>query len=297
MRTQQSVFNSQERMRPLLMHLIDSHAHLNLNQFNKDRETVIERARKAGLVAIVNIGTDLASSRATVKLAEKHDFIYATVGVHPHDAKTVTSAVLDELRTLARHPKVVAIGEIGLDYYRDLSPRDVQRRAFAEQLALAAELRLPVVIHSREAHADVLAALRGWEGTGVLHSYSAGPELVEEVLELGFSIGISGPVTFPKANRLREVAAAVPLERLLVETDCPYLTPVPYRGRRNEPAYVQHVVETVARARKMPAEAVAQATAGNACRLFGMPNPRRREQAALENPTPALQAGVTQIPQ
>ena len=284
--------DSQERTRPL--HLIDSHAHLNLNRFNQDREAVIERARKAGLVAIVNIGTDLASSRATVKLAGKHDFIYAAVGVHPHDAKTVTQAVLDELRTLAHHPKVVAIGEIGLDYYRDLSPRDVQHRAFAEQLALAAELRLPVVVHSREAHADVLTSLRGWEGTGVLHSYSAGPEHLEEMLDLGFSIGISGPVTFPKANRLRAVAAAVPLERLLVETDCPYLTPVPYRGKRNEPAYVQYVVETVARTRKMPAEAVAQATVDNTHRLFGISNPRRREQAALENPIPALQAGVTQ---
>jgi len=258
-------------MRSLLMHLIDSHAHLDFGHFNADREAVIERAREAGLVTIVNIGTSLASSRATVKLAEQYDFIYAAVGVHPHDAKTVTPAVLDELRALTRHPKVVAIGEIGLDYYRDLSPRDVQRRAFAEQLALAAELRLPVVIHSREAHADVLAALRGWEGTGVLHSYSAGPEHLEEVLGLGFSIGISGPVTFPKAERLREVAAAVPLERLLVETDCPYLTPVPYRGRRNEPAYVQYVVEAVACARKMPAETVAQATVDNTRRLFGVP--------------------------
>ena len=263
------------------MHMIDSHAHLNFDRFNKDRETVIERARQTGLVAIVNIGTSLTSSRATVKLAEQYDFIYAAVGVHPHDAKTVTPAVLDELCALARHPKVVAIGEIGLDYYRDLSPRDVQRRAFGEQLALAAELRLPVVIHSREAHADVLAALRDWVGFppgggieggyGVLHSYSAGPEHLEEVLGLGFSIGISGPVTFPKANRLRKVAAAVPLERLLVETDCPYLTPVPYRGRRNEPAYVQYVVETVARARKMPAETVAQATVDNTRRLFGVP--------------------------
>jgi TatD DNase family protein len=178
--------------------------------------------------------------------------------------------VLDELRALSRHPKVVAIGEIGLDYYRDLSPRPVQRRAFAEQLALAAELELPVVIHSREALDDVLAALRGWEGSGVLHSYSGGPERLGEVLELGFSIGISGPVTFPKAEPLRAAAAAVPLERLLVETDCPYLTPVPYRGRRNEPAYVRYVAQAVARARGMEAEPLARATADNARRLFGM---------------------------
>jgi len=252
------------------MRLIDSHAHLNFPQFDADREAVIARARKAGLVAILNVGTDLASSRTAVKLAEKYDFLYAAVGVHPHDARTLTPTVLDELRRLARHPKVVAIGEIGLDYYRDLSPRPMQQWAFADQLALAAELGLPVVVHSREAHDDVLATLQGWDGVGVLHSYSAGPERLEEVLELGFYIGISGPVTFPKANRLRAVAATVPLERLLVETDCPYLTPEPHRGRRNEPAYVQYVVEAVARARETSPKAVARATADNARRLFGM---------------------------
>ncbi|MBE9507189.1 MAG: TatD family hydrolase [Chloroflexi bacterium] len=266
---------SQSIVKTTVTPLIDSHAHLDFQQFDADREAVIERAREAGLVAIVNIGTDLASSRAAVALAEKYDFIYAAVGVHPHDAKTVTPVVLEELRALVRHPKVLAIGEIGLDYYRDLSPRPVQRRAFADQLALAAELALPVVIHSREAHDDVLAALREWVGTegdtGVLHSYSAGPERLEEVLALGFFIGISGPVTFPKANRLRAVAAAAPLDRLLVETDCPYLTPNPHRGRRNEPAYVRYVAQAVARAREMPEEAVAQATADNARRLFGIP--------------------------
>lgn len=255
------------------MQLIDSHAHLDFSQFDADRDAVIERARGAGLVAILNVGADLPSSQAAVALADTYDFIYAAVGVHPHDAVTVTPAVLDELRALARHPKVVAVGEIGLDYYRDLSPRPAQRRAFADQLALAAELHLPVVVHSREAHDDVLVALQGWEGTGVLHSYSAGPERLEEVLGLGFSIGISGPVTFRKADQLRAVAAAVPLERLLVETDCPYLTPVPYRGKRNEPAYVRYVVEAVARARGVPAEAVAQATAVNAHSLFGVAPP------------------------
>jgi TatD DNase family protein len=250
--------------------LVDSHAHLDFPQFDHDREKVVQRAREAGLVAILNVGTNLASSRAAVALAQKYDFVYAAVGVHPHDAKTVTSTVLDKLRTLARHPTVVAVGEIGLDYYRDLSPRPVQRRAFADQLALATELALPVVVHSRQAHDDVLAALRGWEGTAVLHTYSAGPERLDQVLELGFSIGISGPVTFPKADRLRAVAAHVSLDRLLVETDCPYLTPVPYRGRRNEPAYVQYVVEAVARARRMPIHVVAQATVDNARRLFGI---------------------------
>jgi TatD DNase family protein len=252
------------------LRLIDSHAHLDFSPFDDDREAVIERAEEAGVVAILNVGTSLRSSRAAVALAEQHGFIYAAVGIHPHDAVTATAVVLDELRTLACHPKVVAVGEIGLDYYRDLSPRPAQRRAFADQLALAADLKLPVVVHSREAHDDVLTALQGWDGTGVLHSYSAGPERLEEVLGLGFSVGVSGPVTFPKADRLRAVAAAVPLDRLLVETDCPYLTPVPHRGRRNEPAYVQYVVEAVARARGVPAHGVAQATADNARRVFGI---------------------------
>ncbi|MEE8390031.1 MAG: TatD family hydrolase [Anaerolineae bacterium] len=268
------------------MRLIDSHAHLDFRQFNDDRDAVIEQAREAGLIAIVNVGTNSSSSRAAVALAEQYDFIYATVGVHPHDAKTVTAAVLDELRALARHPKVVAVGEIGLDYYvglgqsADHSPRPVQRRAFADQLDLATELELPVVIHDREAHDDVMATLREWdhspsvretrEGLGVFHTYSAGSERLEKVLEMGFFVGLSGPVTFPKANALRAVAAAVPLERLLVETDCPYLTPKPYRGRRNQPAYVRYVVEAVAQARGMSVETVAQATADNARRLFGI---------------------------
>jgi TatD DNase family protein len=275
------------------MRLVDSHAHLDFSQFDADQEAAIERAREAGLVAILNVGTDLTSSRAAVALADQYDFIYATVGIHPHGAKTVTTAVLDKLRTLARHPKVIAIGEIGLDYYRDRSPRPVQRRAFADQLALATELGLPVVVHSREALDDVLTTLRGWQGfppgggteveraspsvggieggTGVLHSYSGGPERLEEVLALSFSISISGPVTFRKASRLREVAKTVPLERLLVETDCPYLTPAPHRGQRNEPSYVRYVVEAVARARRMPAETVAHATANNTRYWFGIP--------------------------
>ncbi|MBU0702729.1 MAG: TatD family hydrolase, partial [Chloroflexi bacterium] len=186
--------------------------------------------------------------------------------------KHVNERVLDQLRVLTRYPKVVAIGEIGLDYYHDRSPRPTQRQAFADQLALAAELELPVIVHSREAHDDVMEALRGWSGTGVLHSYSGGPERLEEVLELGFYVSISGPVTFPKADRLRKVAEIVPLERLLVETDCPFLTPVPRRGRRNEPALVRHVIEAVARARGVPAEVVAQATADNLTHLFDIPS-------------------------
>ena len=252
------------------MRLVDAHAHLDFPQFDGDREAVIRRAREAGIVAIVNVGTDLASSRAAVALASSYDFIYAAVGVHPHDAKTVTPAVLEELRVLARQAKVVAIGEIGLDYYRDLSPRAVQRDAFREQLALSSEVGLPVIVHSREAHEDTLAALRGWEGTGVLHSYSGGSELLPQVLAMGFLIGISGPVTFKNAGSLRTVAGEVPQDSLLIETDCPYLTPEPYRGRRNEPAYVRYVAGAVARARDVSPEAVAQTTTNNTRRLFGV---------------------------
>jgi len=272
------------------MNLIDSHAHLDFSQFDGDREAVIARARQDGLVAIVNAGTSLECSRASVALADRVDFIYATVGIHPHGAKTATRAALDELRALASHPKVVAIGEIGLDYYRDLSPRPVQRRAFADQLALAAKLGLPVVIHSRDAHDDVLDMLRDWaQGPpsvppagggdvqkgqggriGVLHSYAAGPERLEEVLEMGFYIGISGPVTFKKAERLREVVAKVPSNRLLIETDCPYLTPEPHRGKRNQPAYVRHVAQTIAHVRGVTHRKIALATTDNARRLFGI---------------------------
>ncbi|MBN1953661.1 MAG: TatD family hydrolase [Anaerolineae bacterium] len=248
--------------------LVDSHAHLDASLFDDDREQVIQRALDAGVGAILNVGTNLATSRAAVALAERYSFIYAAVGVHPHEAKRVTPAALDELRRLARHPRVVAIGEIGLDYYRDRSPRPVQRRACAEQLALAAELGMPVVIHCRDAHDDLIAILQGWRGTGVLHAYSGGPERLESLLGFGFLLGISGVVTFPKARPLREVVALEPLDRLLIETDCPYLTPVPYRGRRNEPAYVRYVAEAMAHTRGLPLEKVAEATTANAERLF-----------------------------
>lgn len=252
------------------MRPIDSHAHVHFPQFDEDRDAVIDRAREAGLVAIVEIGTNLESSQATVALAEQHDLIYATVGVHPHDANTVDSDALDELRALARHPKVVAIGEIGLDYYHDHSPRPVQRQVFADQLELATDLEMPVVIHSREAHDDVLETLQDWQGTGVMHTYAAGPERLDEVLAMGLCVGLSGPVTFSNAKQLRKVAAKVPLDRLLVETDCPYLTPEPHRGKRNEPAYVRHVAQAVASVRRVTLKTVAQTTTENSERLFGV---------------------------
>jgi TatD DNase family protein len=262
--------------------LIDTHTHLDFPQFNGDRERVIERAATAGIGTIVNVGTDLASSKAAVALAEAYPQVYAAVGVHPHDAKTLTGKMLKELRALASHPIVVAIGEIGLDFYRDLSPRDKQRQAFKQQLALASEVGKPVVIHDRDAHAEVMATLRRWaedsrppsaishQPMGVLHCFSGDLAMAQEAIELGFYISIAGPVTFKNARRLRELVRQLPLEKLLVETDCPYLTPHPHRGKRNEPAYVKLVAQEVARIKGLSLEEVGRITSDNAQALFAL---------------------------
>lgn len=259
--------------------LVDSHCHLDLPHFDADREAVIARAWAAGVTRLVTIGTGLPSSRAALALAERYAGIYAAVGVHPHEAKDFDETTLTELEALAQHPKVVAIGEIGLDFYHDWSPRDAQARAFEAQLDLATRLELPVIVHDREAHAAVLATLRAHlppspsqgEGPGmrgVLHSFSGDTAVAQAVLALGLYLGFTGPVTFPKAADLRTVVAAVPLERLLVETDAPYLTPQPYRGQRNEPAYVRYVAEGVAAIKGLSFETVAEQTTANAEALF-----------------------------
>jgi TatD DNase family protein len=258
------------------MFLTDTHTHLDFPEFDGDREQVIERALAAGVKAMINVGADLASSRAAVALAETYPQIYAAVGVHPHDAKTLTDEVLEELRQLAQHPKVVAIGEIGLDFYRDLSPRDQQRQAFHQQLRLAREVGKPVIIHDREAHAEVMSILRHWgEGNyrqpaGVLHCFSGDLAMAREATKLGFYVSIAGPVTFENARRLRELVHQMPLEKLLIETDCPFLTPYPHRGKRNEPAYVRLVAEAIARLKGMPVEEIARITSDNAQTLFGL---------------------------
>lgn len=251
------------------MRLIDSHAHLDDRAFEKDRAAVIARAFAEG-IGIVTIGSDLGSSREVVRLARRHRRIWATVGVHPHDAKHVDGAMLGALEELAKHGEAVAIGEIGLDYYRDLSPRDAQRRAFREQLDLARRVDLPICLHNRESTDDLLAILRrvGDGHRGVVHSFLGDAELAREFLDLGLHLGIGGPVTFPKNGALREAVKAVPLERLLIETDCPYLTPVPYRGRRNEPSYVRYVAEEIATLKEIDVEDVAARTTESAVRLF-----------------------------
>lgn len=253
------------------MDLFDTHAHLNDENYNEDRDEVIQRARQAGIRHIVNIGFDLASSRESIKLAESYDFIYAAVGIHPHDAAEAGPGYLEELEKMSLHPKVAAIGEIGLDYYRDLSPRPVQRKVFLEQMALAKKLEKPIIIHDRDAHGDMMDILRkeklGPSG-GVMHCYSGSWEMARELLAMGFYISIAGPVTFPNAAKLKDVAARVPRDRLLIETDAPYLTPAPYRGRRNEPAHIQYTAEEIARLRGMEKEDLAKMCAENGRKLF-----------------------------
>jgi TatD DNase family protein len=252
--------------------LTDSHAHLDFSQFKGDRDTVIARALDAGVTKIINVGTDLASSEASVALTRDHRSIHAAVGIHPHDAKTLTSKVLKRLSELAANEKVVAIGEIGLDFYRDLSPRDQQREAFRQQIRLAIKLGMPIVVHDRDAHADVLRILQEEEAQrvgGVLHCFSGDLQMARDGIEMGFCIAFGGPITYGSGKK-QEIARQIPLEKILVETDCPYLTPVPHRGKRNEPAYVRHVAEKIGEIRGISFEEVAQATSRNALRLFGL---------------------------
>jgi len=253
------------------VNLFDTHVHLNDANFNDDREEVIRRAGAAGVAYLINVGISLESSLESIRLAEKYDFIYAAIGIHPHNAVDAGPGYLERLEKLAAHPRVVALGEMGLDYYRDLSPRPVQQELFREQLKLAKKLRLPVIIHDREAHGDILDILRR-EGAGlpggVLHCFSGSWEMAAECLAMGLYISIAGPVTFPKAPRLKDIAGRIPPERLLVETDAPYLTPVPYRGKRNEPARVAYVVEEIARIRGVDKEMLAKKCTDNGKRLF-----------------------------
>ena len=250
--------------------LIDTHAHLDSTDYNEDRAAVIARTFADG-IGVITVGVDLSSSEAALKLAQRHRFIWAGVGVHPHEAKTFNNEVNEALRKLASDPKVVAIGEIGLDYYRDLSPRKVQRDVLAEQIELANQVDLPVIIHNRESTKDMLAILRAHRPRrGVIHSFLGDLDLAREFMDLGLYLGIGGPLTFKKNDILRDAVTRIPLERILLETDCPYLTPVPYRGKRNEPAYVCYVAEEIARLKGITSEQVARLTTENARGLFNI---------------------------
>ncbi|MDO8631825.1 MAG: TatD family hydrolase, partial [Phycisphaerales bacterium] len=253
--------------------LVDTHAHLDAQEFAGDCDEVVRRAAAAGLVAVVTVGVDLESSRAAIRLAERYPMVVAAVGIHPHNAAGGNETTLRELRVLACHARVVAVGEIGLDYYRNRVAPDVQRRVFAAQLTMAAEVGLPVIVHDREAHEDVMQFLSRQTSvgplSGVLHCFSGDVAMARVIERLGFFLSVAGPVTYPKSERLTEVVRAVPTSQILVETDCPFLTPQQWRGKRNEPAFVRTTLERVATLRGQPAAQVAAETTANAARLFG----------------------------
>lgn len=252
------------------MTLVDSHCHLDDERFAEDREEAIARALAAGVTRLVAVGTGSGPPdlEAGVRLAERYPFVYATAGVHPHDASKAGPGEDVRLRELLRHPKVVAAGEIGLDYHYDFSPRDVQREVFRRQLRLAAEARKPVAIHTREAWEDTLAILREeWTGEGIMHCFTGGPEEARLVLDMGFHLSFAGVMTFPKAQNIRDAAALTPDDRLLVETDAPYLAPAPHRGKRNEPAMMVETVRALARVRGTEPERIAEITTRNFERL------------------------------
>lgn len=250
--------------------LFDSHAHIDDEKFDADRDEVIARARENGVTGIINVGACMASSARSVALAEQYESIYAAVGIHPHDAKDTQEADYEQLAAWSKQDKVVAIGEIGLDYYYDLSPRDVQRAVFVRQIDVARQMNMPFIVHDRDAHGDVMDILKKEAKglPGVLHCFSGSLEMAREVIKMGFYISIAGPVTFKNAAKLPEIVANVPLERLLVETDCPYLTPHPHRGKRNEPAYVKLVAQQVANLRGINLSDLAVATSANVKKLF-----------------------------
>ena len=252
--------------------IFDTHAHYDDAQFDADREALLSAMPENGVGLILDPGCDLESSRAAIALAEQYPHIYAAVGYHPENCAPYTDADLDILRRLAQHPKVVAIGEIGLDYYWEQNPpKEFQQAVFRAQLALARDLDLPVIVHDRDAHADCLAIVKEFpEVRGVFHCYSGSVEMARELWKLGWYLGLDGPVTYKNARRTVEVAAEVPLERLLLETDSPYMAPVPKRGTRNDSRNIRCIAEKIAEIRNMTADAIIRVSAENGRRLFGI---------------------------
>lgn len=251
------------------MRLIDTHAHLEDKKFANDRHQIIERAKQEGIQIIINIGSDLITSKQSIELSKEYDLIYATVGIHPHDAAKFNDNLYESFLELTKNEKVVGIGEIGLDYYRDLSPRPIQQDVFRQFIRLAKTTNLPIIVHNRESHSDILKILKEEEADkvgGVLHSFSGNVNMQKEVIDLGFYISISGVVTY--SDSLAKIIKFIPHERLLIETDCPYLTPVPYRGKRNEPAYLKYTAEKVSKILGITMEEIANITTSNADRLF-----------------------------
>jgi len=249
--------------------IFETHAHYDHKQYNDDRGILLTALPERGVGAVLNVGCSMEASRASVALAERYPHVYATIGVHPHDAKTLTERAMEELRILAQHEKVVAFGEIGLDFNRNFSPPDVQRRWFIRQLELAHDCALPVIIHSRDADEEVYNIVESSpHRCGVIHAFPGDVTLAEQYVSLGFYLGIGGILTYDKTGRLRAVVEAIPLDKLLLETDCPYLTPAPHRGKRNESAYLSYVVSTIATIKGITEESVRTQTWNNACDLF-----------------------------
>ncbi len=248
---------------------IDTHCHLEMDEFNPDSDEVIERAKNVGIEAIITIGSDLKGNKGALELSEKYESIYAAVGFHPHDAKDFTEEIYRKLKEWTAKEKVVAIGEIGLDYHYDNSPREVQRAVFKRQLSLAKETGLPVVIHSREAKKDTLEIVKeSGIDKGVFHCFSGDMDMAEKVMAMGFHISIAGPVTFKNAKKLVEIVKSIPDDYLLIETDAPYLAPEPFRGKRNEPSYLVYITRTIAGLRGISMDDLARITTLNAKRLF-----------------------------
>lgn len=254
------------------MFIFDSHAHYDDESFNEDRELVIKELRENNIVGVLNCGASLQGARDSVKLAKENSFFYAAVGVHPEFANTVDDLALDELRKLSKCEKVRAIGEIGLDYYyNENPPREVQRAAFVKQMELAQELKLPVIIHNRDAHEDTLEILKMFpEVKGVIHCFSGSVEIAKECVKLGYYIGFTGVITFKNAKKIVDVAKEVPLDRILVETDCPYMAPVPYRGKRNRSEYIKYIIEQLAQVKEVTPESLSQQTILNVNKLLNL---------------------------
>ncbi|MFL0247539.1 TatD family hydrolase [Candidatus Clostridium stratigraminis] len=253
-----------------MLNIFDSHAHYDDESFNEDRETVIKELKANGIVGVLNCGATLEGARASVRLANTYDFFYAAVGIHPEDANSFDDSVLAELRNMAKNEKVRAIGEIGLDYYyKENPPREIQKSVFRAQMRLAGELKLPVVIHDRDAHEDTINILKDYpEVKGVLHCFGGSIEFARECLKLGYYIGFTGVVTFKNAKKIVEVAKEVPLERILVETDCPYMAPAPYRGERNRSDFIKYIIEKLSELKGISEEEIAAATINNVKKML-----------------------------
>ncbi|MBB6455232.1 TatD DNase family protein [Salirhabdus euzebyi] len=251
--------------------LFDTHVHLNADQFMEDRDEVIKRAQEAGVTYMVVVGFDRKTIPLAIEIAESYDFIYAAVGWHPVDAIDMKEEDLLWIEELSSHPKVVAIGEMGLDYHWDKSPQDIQKEVFRKQIALAKKVNLPIIIHNREAAEDIVTILQeenASEVGGILHCFSSTPEIAKKCLDMNFHISLGGPVTFKNAKEPKEVAKIVPMNRLLIETDCPFLAPHPYRGKRNEPAFVKLVADQIAELKDVSVEEISKKTTENALELF-----------------------------